>query len=231
MDSLSTEELRAYANLGPYLASRNYVVTGEPLRPKHVEDKGYAAGQVPAEIVGGVITKIGTWEVVARSTRDPAKVLVIFLVTKDGKAAHGSKDLMILLARAAQRVEEGQRLYEVIILAPEDTTKMANLANTVRNFAKSGKGAAGAAYIMYPYCKFITDITKRPTVPKHEIIPKAEAEEFLAKYHLVAAQLPRIITSTDPAAIWVGARPGDYVRVYAKSETAGTLVPEIRYGV
>ena len=46
---------------------------------------------------------------------------------------------------------------------------------------------------------------------------------MLTKFNATPAQLPYILM-TDPVAKEIGAKPGDFVRVTRKSETAGTSV-------
>ena len=60
-------------------------------------------------------------------------------------------------------------------------------------------------------------------VPKHEILTSEEREKILAKYRMKPYQLPRIRAS-DPAAIAIGARPGDMIRIIRESPTAGKYV-------
>ena len=57
-------------------------------------------------------------------------------------------------------------------------------------------------------------------VPKHEIIPRKEAEEVLEKYHCKATDLPLIFVN-DPAIIAIGVKPGDMIKITRKSATAG----------
>jgi DNA-directed RNA polymerase subunit H len=60
-------------------------------------------------------------------------------------------------------------------------------------------------------------------VPKHELLPRKEAEELMKEFHIRPHQLPYIITS-DPAALALGAKMGDILRITRKSPTAGEVV-------
>jgi DNA-directed RNA polymerase subunit H (RpoH/RPB5) len=64
------------------------------------------------------------------------------------------------------------------------------------------------------------DIFEHMLVPQHEIITKEEREELIKKYHSRAYQFPWI-KSTDPISVILGAKPGDVLKVYQQSETAG----------
>lgn len=60
-------------------------------------------------------------------------------------------------------------------------------------------------------------------VPKHSILPKKDVEELLKKYHIKSYQLPYIRVS-DPAALAIGAKPGDVLKIVRTSSTAGETV-------
>ena len=59
--------------------------------------------------------------------------------------------------------------------------------------------------------------------PKHEIIPKREAEEVMRKFNARPSQLPYIMTS-DKAIEDLDVRPGDIIKITRKSPTAGESV-------
>jgi len=58
-------------------------------------------------------------------------------------------------------------------------------------------------------------------IPKHELLTKEEAAQVLANYNSLPSQFPYILV-TDPIAKEIGAKPGDFVRITRKSETAGS---------
>ncbi len=67
------------------------------------------------------------------------------------------------------------------------------------------------------------DVFENQLVPKHEIVPRREAEELLERLHIKAHQLP-YLRADDPAARQIGAKPWDVVKVTRKSPTAGAVV-------
>ncbi|MHA1143156.1 MAG: DNA-directed RNA polymerase subunit H [Candidatus Helarchaeota archaeon] len=67
------------------------------------------------------------------------------------------------------------------------------------------------------------DILNHKFVPKHEIISKEEAVEMLIKYRLTKDVLPQI-SSRDPVAIVIGAKPGDFIKITRKSKTTGETI-------
>jgi len=67
------------------------------------------------------------------------------------------------------------------------------------------------------------DVFRHQLVPKHEILPKREAEELLERLHIKAHQLP-YLRADDPTARQIGAKPWDVVKVTRRSPTAGEVV-------
>lgn len=71
--------------------------------------------------------------------------------------------------------------------------------------------------------KKVVKITNHIYQPKHEIMPKKEAEEILKKFNAKPGQLPYIMIS-DKALEDLDVRPGDIIRITRKSPTAGESV-------
>ncbi|HIE14903.1 TPA: DNA-directed RNA polymerase subunit H [Candidatus Bathyarchaeota archaeon] len=67
------------------------------------------------------------------------------------------------------------------------------------------------------------NIFEHVLVPKHEILTPEEREELLKKYRVKPYQIPNIRAS-DPVVRVIGAKPGDILRIYRKSPTAGIYV-------
>jgi len=67
------------------------------------------------------------------------------------------------------------------------------------------------------------DVSAHVYVPKHEIMPKKEADEILIKFNAKHEQLPFIFLS-DPALSNLGAKPGDLIKITRKSPTAGESI-------
>lgn len=57
-------------------------------------------------------------------------------------------------------------------------------------------------------------------VPRHEIAPEAEVRDLLKKLGVTKEHLPKIKVE-DPAAVAVGAKVGDVVKIHRDSRTAG----------
>jgi len=58
-------------------------------------------------------------------------------------------------------------------------------------------------------------------IPKHELLTREEAAQVLSRYNSSPSQFP-YIQSTDAIVKEIGAKPGDFVRITRRSETAGT---------
>lgn len=67
------------------------------------------------------------------------------------------------------------------------------------------------------------DIMGHDLVPRHEIISDQEKEQIFEKYNITPDQLPKIL-HTDPVSIFIGAQPGQIVKVIRKSHTAKEAV-------
>jgi len=67
------------------------------------------------------------------------------------------------------------------------------------------------------------DIMSHELVPQHVIISEEETKELFKKYEITPDQLPKIL-DTDSAAISIGAKPGQFVKIIRKSRTAKEAV-------
>ena len=67
------------------------------------------------------------------------------------------------------------------------------------------------------------NIMDHKLVPFHEIISDDEREELFRKYKISPSDLPKIL-DTDPVAIFIGAKPGQIVKIIRKSHTAKEAV-------
>lgn len=67
-------------------------------------------------------------------------------------------------------------------------------------------------------------ILEHELVPKHEILPKEDADAVLNKLGITAENLPKIILDSDPVAKAIGAKRGNILKILRKSPTAGETV-------
>jgi DNA-directed RNA polymerase subunit H (RpoH/RPB5) len=219
-------ELCAYKHLRAFVEFRGLVLKDEPLCPDSAEKvQGYA----PAEVVSTMLDKFGHWKCVLADKARPDRTTVVHVVPGTSKYLETSARFRALLASSQQSVGEGETLVEVISILPEESLKKVWMASIAEAFPSTG-GEDGVLYNIYPNCVFAREVPRDPLVPRHSIYPKAEAQKLLDYFHTTAGDLEEIRARTDAMAIWLGARPGDYVRVDRISETARDAFT-LRYAV
>ena len=67
------------------------------------------------------------------------------------------------------------------------------------------------------------EIMKHKLVPIHKIISEKEKKDLLEKFKITPDQLPKIL-NTDPVSVFIGAQPGQIVKIIRKSQTAKEAV-------
>ena len=67
------------------------------------------------------------------------------------------------------------------------------------------------------------DIMKHNLVPLHEIVSEKEQKEIMEKFNITPDQLPKIL-NTDPVSIFIGAQPGQIIKITRESRTAKEAV-------
>lgn len=67
------------------------------------------------------------------------------------------------------------------------------------------------------------NILEHELVPKHEVLSTEEKIELCKRLNIEPWQLPWI-SSDDPVVRAIGAKPGDVIRIYRKSPTAGISI-------
>lgn len=239
MDDILPPAAGAYENVGAYLEGRGYRVAEEPLRPQHVTPADLVAGRAPTDVMSGVLGTQGVWEIVARADPEaaqrlpehrrpaPAAALVLYLLADDGKYARDSKNLGDLFSVARRKAENvGGELREILVLASESVIARKHVVDQVksRNAEAAAQRRPDRIYL-YPFYVFACDLPRMPAVSRHEVVSREEAARLLKMYYLTPKQIPYASAQKDPAIIWCGGRPGDFVQVWQTSETAADEVP------
>ena len=67
------------------------------------------------------------------------------------------------------------------------------------------------------------NIMNHKLVPLHVIASEKEKKELFEKYKITPDQLPKIL-NTDPVSVFIGAKPGQIVKIIRKSQTAREAV-------
>lgn len=68
--------------------------------------------------------------------------------------------------------------------------------------------------------ELMINIVDNVLVPKHEVLPREEAEVFYQKYNCKKKNMPKILTE-DPVAKYYDMKPGDICKITRPSETSG----------
>jgi DNA-directed RNA polymerase subunit H len=58
-------------------------------------------------------------------------------------------------------------------------------------------------------------------IPRHELLTREEANQLAKNFNASPSQFPYLL-ATDPVAKEIGAKPGDFVKITRRSETAGS---------
>ena len=67
------------------------------------------------------------------------------------------------------------------------------------------------------------DLTKHLLIPKHVKLNDKETQDLLKRYNITLSNLPRK-SKGDPALSSLSAKPGDVIKIFRKSPTAGEAI-------
>jgi DNA-directed RNA polymerase subunit H (RpoH/RPB5) len=166
------------------------------------------------------LNHLGHYHLDAKTSED--KLVSIIILAPQSPYVEKGPQLRKLLSETSLLTDKN--LEEVIIIAPESALRKKNLTDVILEFRKGTSDKAKAEYYnMYPYHVFSLEIPKAQIVPAHHIADDGEVKKFLDREKRTLVDLRRIAASSPPV-IWIGARPGQVVRVDAPSETAGYSV-------
>lgn len=228
---------KACSVLGAFLRHRGLVPLLEPLRPAHVKEGDLVEGLTPGDAVKSILDTVARWEVVA-ARRSAAGALshltYIVVITGQSAEAHKAKSLEGRFLQAPANVARmlqgagiaapGLALSEAIVIAPDDVVDKKPLAEVVADVREQ---MPDVHIGFHRHVKFSTVVPEQKLVPRHEVAPADEVDEFLRLNYMRRDELPGIPAS-DAAAIWCGARRGQVVRVMRLSETVGSYIPVYR---
>lgn len=131
------------------------------------------------------------------------------------------EDAKVIMWCMLNRETVGVRYINQLMKEMEDTAVVKGIIVSGGSYshaakAKSKKGGIELIPKTFPHF----DIFKHILVPKHEILTGEDRDKILNNYRVKPHQLPWIL-HTDPAAIAIGAVPGDIVKITRESPTAG----------
>lgn len=141
--------------------------------------------------------------------------VTIFLIMPKSRYALRAPDFKKLFNTLTKnRLENG----EVLFISEEELT------NHIKKQIDELRTENKTLYIEnYTYDKFVIVVPKHVSVPKHIIADRAEIDQWCDDYGTSRSELPKIFAS-DPPVVWLGAKPGDVIKIYRNSESAGHAV-------
>lgn len=132
------------------------------------------------------------------------------LINVESKYGSRSADFKKLLSK----ISNHSGVHELIFVA--DTTFSLHIKNALNEYRSTHPNVQIEEH---NYDIFIIEIPKHSYVPKHEIATAEELEGVLNYYYVAKENFPKIMSS-DPAAVWIGAKQGMVVKIHRLSENA-----------
>ena len=147
--------------------------------------------------------------------------VLILLIAPDSKYATKSPEFRKLLKPLVSKYTSGKTssVLDIIIISELELTN--HIVKAIGEEYKIKPTIHRIELLTYDILKIV--IPDHILVPKHTIADKSEVEEYCAEFHTSTDNFPKIWAS-DKMAIWIGAKPGDVVRIDSTSETAGKSV-------
>lgn len=141
----------------------------------------------------------------------PSANIIIFLIAPGSNYATKSADFKKLM----KWVPKTNDRVEVLFISENVLTR--HIKNQLIEIKRSSKNIS---YEDHVYGIFLIETPKHESVPRHEIVSEKEINEFCETFYTSRDKFPKIMQS-DPQAVWLGLYPGNCVKIYRVSETAG----------
>lgn len=154
--------------------------------------------------------------------RKDAKVIV-FYVKKNSVYSKRTAEFSKMIKPALNPTE----FTEVIVISDNEPAKDKAPSTDLSKFILkqiADLTSASKKMILFEnhnYERFTIVIPESIYVVPHTIVPDKEGREWCEKHYTVMENFPKIL-STDAVAVWLGVRPGHFVKIERLSETAGT---------
>lgn len=151
-----------------------------------------------------------------RSDKHGTRPFILFLIAPDSKYATNTPAFKKLLNTIS--TSELNSKAEIVFISEKPLT------NFIITFIRGERHQYPGLYIEhYDYKICIIVIPKHIMVPKHTILSDDKVKEFCDEFHTIPSRLPKILV-TDPPIVWLGARPGDVIRIDRDSEITGSAI-------
>lgn len=143
---------------------------------------------------------------------------------------HGKFDSHIFLleegSKYSNKTQDFRKLFNQINMEkPSEILIISGgLSNTIKKQVELMKREHKEVYLEeHHYAKFAIVIPEHIKVPKHEMLTNEEAQARMDEDYKRKIHYPKILSSDSPV-VWLGARPGDMIRIHRLSETSGKAV-------
>lgn len=201
---MSNQASKVYANVIAMLGYRECKLQSEPLS---------------AEAFGG---QLNHYEYVAIEATRPASAIrdachtVCLVVAPESKYATKTADFKQLIKKI--RPTATSPINNLVFITEKPLT--VHIEKSLSAFRKENPGLLVEAY---EYRNFAIEVPRHVNVPRHTIVPEEKVREFCELYKTDRDRVPKI-QHTDPMAVWLGLRPGQWVRIERVSENAGQAI-------
>ncbi len=146
----------------------------------------------------------------ANTSSIPVSTINTILIVPGGKYAKVDVKMKDLMKKYAQS-SHNEQLLELIFITNIDLGQQ-NIAIRAQSFVDNNSN--NNTYIrVLPYTKFFINFNKSMIIPKHEIVPKNEADKLLEYLHISDTGISKILEH-DTAVVWLGAKPGDLIKIH-----------------
>lgn len=143
---------------------------------------------------------------------------------------HGKFDSHIFLleekSKYANKAQDFRKLFNQINLdkPAEILIISGGLSNTIKKQVDLMKREYKEVYLEnHLYSKFTIVIPEHVAVPKHELMTDEQAQAKLEEDYKRKVHYQKILSSDAPV-VWLGARPGDMIKIHRLSETSGEAI-------
>lgn len=148
----------------------------------------------------------------------------VIIISEDSKYSTSSAEFSTLLERLMDLAHKEKRKNNLDIIIISEKPFKTNVTKKMEEFIKDGSDSNPYVDIsQYPYYVFSSNILEHKLVPLHEILNKDEEKEILEHMGTSAVKLGKILKN-DPPIIWIGAIPGDVIKITSDSPTSGKLI-------
>jgi DNA-directed RNA polymerase subunit H len=208
---------------------------------KHLREfaavRGYKCVESDSLIRNDFLTKLGKvgyYIYQLNHIKDKNQVIVMAILPPDSDYAKKGKELGNMIRIMEKSVKGKEFVEEIIVIAPEKVYSKKNIIKKVESFGiasalgettKDNYIPSAKYYNIYPYKNFYLNILKHHSIGEYTIVSHEETSAILEYQRRDLNDFAVIFSNSAPIS-WIGARPGDFLKLVRKSPTAGK---EVKY--